>query len=374
MSRPVFALCVIPAGLGAFVELVSSNSLPQVGVDLVGAAIGTSVCVQAARGWPAPISRDGRFAAGLAAVILVIAAVSLVSSSYTPWAAASVWLMVVATGVAASRIVSPVDAVITAIPVVAALGSTLSLMPRGHEDPTVTLALTIPLVTALGVGLLTRSHRQRLVAERGAAVADERAQMARELHDVIAHEVMGIVVLAQAAGPGADERTRPLLARIEGSGRRALDDIRALVGTLNENAAAARDTRDLTDLVSRFSETIAAQVIADIDPAVGPPRISSPVQLATHRILLEAFNNIRRHAGDATRVEVAVRLDAGSVTILVCDNGSGESGLGVGGGAGLTGLAARADAVGGTLTAGRLPDGRWQLAATLPATETAGRT
>lgn len=371
MGRLLFALCVLPGGLGALVELTAGGSFGQVLVDLLGAAGGIYACLSMIREDQGPVSRRSGVLLGVALLVAAMVVVSRWPESLSPWATASAWVAIVGCGVAASRIAVPMDAVLTATVGVAAVGSVLGLRSNPADDVLPLLAVTIPAITALGIGLLVRSHRQRLVVERGAAAADERAQMARELHDVIAHEVMGMVVLAQAGQLGADERTRPLLARIEGSGRRALDDIRALVGNLHDGAAPT-GTTDLTDVVERFADTAHAEVITELDERVGALEVPDAVLLAAHRILLEAFNNIRRHAADASRVDVTVRLVDDTVDIHVCDNGTGFAGLGGGGGVGLTGLAERATAVGGTVTAGRLPNGHWQLAASLPITDNKG--
>ncbi|MGW4246068.1 sensor histidine kinase [Nocardia sp. NPDC004722] len=370
MDRRIFALCLIPAGAAVLMEWEASGSAGQAAVDLLGVAAGTWACVSAASPRPEPVHRQRAVLIGLAATIAVIVAVGNWPTGYSPWATGSVWVTIIACGVVASRVSEIADILLAGALVAVAVGSTFSV---GHaRDGVLPLAVAVPTITALGIGLLVRSHRQRVVAERTAAVVGERAQLARELHDVIAHEVMGMVVLSQAAQAGADERMRPVLARIEESGRRALDDIRAMVA--NAGRTAARDTHDLRDLVDRFSETVAAQVVTVIDPAVAAPRVPDAVLLAAHRILLEAFNNVRRHAADATRVEVEVGIEGGEVCIQVCDNGSGNGGIGGGTGFGLTGLAERATAVGGTVSAGRHTDGRWRVAARLPLGENTGGT
>lgn len=365
MSRLMFALCVLPALFGALLELHASGAPWQVAVDLAGVAAGTWACSMLALPGDAPFTRSPRIVAALAVVPVVIVVVAVWPTGYSPWAAASAWIAMVAAGCAASRIVTVTDVVVTSIPAVAASMSALRL----SDGVTVTFALAVPTITAIGIGLLVRAHRQRLAAERGAAVATERMLMARELHDVVAHEVMGIVVLAQAAQPSAGE-LRPVLARIEEAGRRGLADIRAMVGALGDAGPAAIATRDLDDLVARFAETVPAEVSADIDPTVRDPEVADTVALAAYRILAEALNNIRRHAGDATRVHVEVRR-VGDLVILVRDNGSG-GGLGGGSGSGLTGLAARAESVGGTVTAGRGESGGWQVRARLPISGRAG--
>ncbi|MBF6181281.1 sensor histidine kinase [Nocardia otitidiscaviarum] len=369
MRRLLFALCVLPAGLAALLELNATGSLSWTGVDAGGAALGSWACWTAAREDAVPLTRRAGVVAALAGLVLVIVAVSLWSPGGHGWAVASAWVAVVASGVTASRIAGIADAGLTGALAVAAVGSAFAL--RTADAPTAVLIVTVPTVTALGIGLLVRAQRQRLVAERRAAVAGERAQMARELHDVIAHEVMGMVVLAQAAQAGAGERTRPLLERIERSGRRALGDIRSLVDTLGDGAGS-RGTYDLDDLVSRFADTVAAEVVSDVDPDLRDAGVADAVLLAAHRVLAEAFNNIRRYAADASRIDTVVRLRGAELIVEVCDNGSGTAGLGGGGGTGLTGLTARTAAVGGSVTAGRRPDGRWLVSARLPVDGKAG--
>ncbi|MFZ2501641.1 MAG: histidine kinase, partial [Nocardioides sp.] len=201
--------------------------------------------------------------------------------------------------------------------------------------------------TAMGIGLLVRAQRLHIAEQRVLVRERERRLMAAELHDVIAHEVTGIVVLAQAVGPGlADPQAATALNRIEESGLRALGHIRALVTTLREGdkrGAASGGTStapqdlavpklgglaELRSLVEEFEEMTSARVrMVGLDEAVAANRVPGPVAVAAHRIVSEALTNIRRHAGTATLVTVSVATAEQSLAIEVRDDGRG-GGLG----------------------------------------------
>ncbi|WP_415847410.1 sensor histidine kinase [Tsukamurella strandjordii] len=196
--------------------------------------------------------------------------------------------------------------------------------------------------------------------------------MARELHDVIAHEVTGIVVLAQAgiaAGADADGT----LARIERSGSRALADIRAMVGTLREPGEAPpplAPSASGSELSASLGDLAQTGVDVTVDPAVDTDDVPDLLRLVAHRVVAEGLTNARRHApGSTVRVTVG-RVD-GDLRVDVVDDGASADappGPGPGGGTGLIGLAERAATVGGTVTSG--PDGPegagWRLTAHLP--------
>ncbi|MCP9947772.1 histidine kinase [Actinomadura madurae] len=204
----------------------------------------------------------------------------------------------------------------------------------------------------------------------------ERARIARELHDVVAHHISMISVQAETARlavPGMpDEGARRLLA-IGDTARTALTEMRRLLGVLREDAGAgpARrpqpGLRQLLDLIDETRDSGAAGVrlivrgdVAALDPGL---------ELAAYRIVQEALTNTRRHApGAAVDVEVDYAADALRVTVR--DNGPGPGGGPAG--HGLLGLRERAAAAGGDVRTGPGPVGGFLVEATLPLGGTPG--
>ncbi len=296
------------------------------------------------------------------------------------WPVAMSWSLVVLAGACAAQSRTRRDLLLTGLVALAAVVSPWSAEPASATNPDngnrilYVLVMFIVTVTSVGIGLLARSHRLRLRETRQTALAAERRDMARELHDVIAHEVTGIVVLSEAAAAVTDDPVaRQALERIQASSLRALDEIRAMVSTLRADLdedgpplapqiAGAAGLRSLVDEFARSAQPTA--VIARIEEIDLPV----PVAMAAHRILGEAFTNVRRHASDARTVEVVVTADDSAVTIRVSDDGSGLAGIGGGSGYGLLGVGERAAALGGSAHAGRDEDGRWTVTATLPRT------
>ena len=251
------------------------------------------------------------------------------------------------------------------IAALAALAAGLSPLLSGWVVGAYLLPLMVLFAAvALGVGLVIHSNRESHDAARATIAERERRLMAAELHDLVAHEITGIVVLTQAARQrDHDPTTAAALQRVEDAGHRAMGHIRTLVAdTAQPNSATAHDLDDLNDLVARFAESCPATVIWRADEAHG---VHPRTIRAAHRILSEALTNVRRHAASAERVELTLRVASDVVTLSVEDDGHG-GGLGSGAGSGLAGVVERAALVGGTVEYGVRPEGGWRVTATLP--------
>ncbi|MFC8720689.1 sensor histidine kinase, partial [Kitasatospora sp. NPDC057198] len=264
-------------------------------------------------------------------------------------------------------------------------------LPQAVLDPSVAAVVLAALPAACAVGTGRYLHAQdghRNLAVRRAR-HDQRLEVARDLHDHVAHEVTGILLEVQAARVcGYDEeRTGELLARLEAAGTRALDSMDHTLRTLRDPAAPATATAeppparthglaDLPGLVDRFLAAGPADGALVLEP--GPVGTVPPeVEDAAHRIVLEALTNVRRHAPQAERVDVeVVRVPGPALRITVTDSGrrtnSGRrtaSGLPARragtGGTGLAALTEQTGALGGTLTAGPQRAG-WRVRAVLP--------
>ena len=228
---------------------------------------------------------------------------------------------------------------------------------------------------ALGTQLALAQARQREILH------EERAQIARELHDIVAHSVSVILLQVGAArmrAPGQPGLAEPLHAA-EASGRQALAELRRLLGVLND-VSAERPGRDHAAderapeapqpsiaTLDRLASTVRNAGL-DVDLAItGAVRPLPPgLELSVYRIVQEALTNVLRHAR-ASRAEVRVGYGPDTVTIDVVDDGTARTASGVPAGHGLVGMRQRARVFGGTTTAGPAPGGGWQVRAELPA-------
>jgi signal transduction histidine kinase len=241
------------------------------------------------------------------------------------------------------------------------------------------------LAAFLLAGVLVRARRQgALLAAWNAAVqrraeqaaAAERARIARELHDIVAHH-LSVVVLhaagARASG-GADPET---LAEIEDSGRRALTETRRLFGVLREpdEETGRAPQPGISELPALAGSLRAAGL--DVSLSIDGDHTALPpaVNVSAYRIVQEALTNVLKHAGPA-RAEVTVGCADSAVSIEVTDDGSGNpappavQGEGeVAGGQGLAGMRERVALFGGDLRAGPRPGGGFSVCARLPTGE-----
>ena len=236
------------------------------------------------------------------------------------------------------------------------------------------------LVWASGFGLRTLDQRARasmrraVDAEVGAAeqamraVLEERALIARELHDIVGHAVTSMVVQAGAAEAGADdpEHVRRTMASVRSTGNEALAEMRRLLSVLRvaDDAPLSPQPRveSLPALVDRTtSEGTPTTLTVD-----GRPRpLPAGLDLALYRIVQEALTNVRRHSG-ATRCEVSLDYRPDCVAVAVVDNGRGGDPATGTTGHGLIGMRERVGLYGGDLSAGPAPAGGFAVRATLP--------
>jgi signal transduction histidine kinase len=213
-----------------------------------------------------------------------------------------------------------------------------------------------------------RAERERELRARE-AVADERGRIARELHDVVAHDVSVMVVQAQGAArvlEGGQPEVRQALAAIEVTGREAIDEMRRLLGFLrrgdDELALAPQPSLgELDALVAGVREAGLPVELEVIGEAVALP---PGVDLSAYRIVQEALTNALKHAGPA-RARVVVRYEAEAVELEVSDDGPGVPASN-GTGHGLVGMRERVALYGGDLEAGERGEGGWALRARLP--------
>ena len=209
------------------------------------------------------------------------------------------------------------------------------------------------------------------------ALADERAQIARDLHDIVAHAMSVIAVRSGVARMVIDsdpDQARDALAIIEITTRRALHEMRLLVGMLRDpgdRAAELSPVPGLADLDRLIAGTAVAGVIAEVDVEGEARPLPPAADLSAYRIVQEALTNVVRHVGP-TRARVLISYRPGELNIEVTD--AGPRGpvprpiARAGGGHGLIGMRERAALFGGTLEAGPQAAG-FRVRATLPVEE-----
>jgi signal transduction histidine kinase len=209
------------------------------------------------------------------------------------------------------------------------------------------------------------------------AVAEERARIARELHDVIAHSVSVMVVQAAAARRILDtqpEAARTSLEAIETTGREALAEMRRLLGVMRrEDAAddAKAPQPGLGRLEALVDDVRAAGLPVDLRIEGTAVALPPGVDVSAYRVVQEALTNALRHAGGA-HVSVVVRYRAEDVEVEVSDDGHGAPGKPVDGGRGLVGMRERVALFHGDLEAGPRPGGGFAVRARLPIGTTGG--
>lgn len=228
------------------------------------------------------------------------------------------------------------------------------------------------IVTTFTLGLAFRWRAGARERELEGARLLEREQLARDLHDTVAHHVSAIAIQAQAGtavaatDPGAAARA---LAVIEGEASRTLDEMRSIVRVLRRADAAELAPAPGVADVRRLAEpsradgarpVVEVHVEGDDRSEALPPAVGA----AVFRIAQEAVTNARRHARGATRIHVRLRLDAEGVRLDVRDDG--EAAASAAPGFGVTGMVERAALLGGTCTAGPAPGGGWLVTAVLP--------
>ncbi|MCS7475757.1 sensor histidine kinase [Umezawaea endophytica] len=269
---------------------------------------------------------------------------------------------------AGCRRLPPVAAAVLAVAAGAAVVAA-PVVRYGVASPVALAAVPAALLwgTALAFGLVLRDADARHVAALDRVREGERLQLARELHDLVAHHVSGIVVLAQAAHALAENPAVPdqdpvdVYREVEQAGAEALTSMRRLVGMLRSDPAPSPPDGTLGDAVRAAADGRADVVMSEeLDATAVPSDLAGTV----NRIVLESMTNVRRHAPNATEVVVGAHTADGHLVLEIRNDGA--SGDRSGGGYGLVGMAERVTALGGSLHAGPEPGHRWRTTARLP--------
>jgi signal transduction histidine kinase len=214
-----------------------------------------------------------------------------------------------------------------------------------------------------------RAERER--EERAlAAVTEERARIARELHDVVGHSVSVMTVQASAVRRllrPEQERERESLLIVEQTGREALAEMRRMVGVLRrpEEGPALAPQPSLEHVDKLVEQAREAGLPVELRVEGNPRPLPAGVDLTAYRLVQEGLTNALKHAR-AERAQVLVRYGAGDIEVTVSDDGEGTGSGDGGGGHGLVGMRERVAVYGGVLEAGPQPQGGYRLQARLP--------
>lgn len=220
-------------------------------------------------------------------------------------------------------------------------------------------------------GEVDRVHALLADREQQARMAEIRArqQIARELHDIVAHSLSVMIVQAEggrALAAKKPERAAEVLETIAGTGREALGEMRRIVGVLRQTSeedpayAPMPGFADIPEMVQRTGDRVRLERVGSV------PEAGAATQLTVYRIIQEALTNFLKHAG--VRAAAVVRLEFAQerIVVEVVDDGLGEASRSDGLGHGLQGMRERVAAMGGTVDAGPLPKGGFRVFAEVP--------
>ncbi len=242
------------------------------------------------------------------------------------------------------------------------------------------------VAAALGLGLYSATRRaylaelrdraQRLERERdqqGAlAAAAERAHIAREIHDIVAHHLTVIVALsdgAVATSTANPERAADVMRTVSATGRRALADTRRLLGVLREDTEVGvprQPVPDLAELDGLIERVRAAGLPVSYVVSGHAGDLPAGVQLTVYRLVQEALTNTLKHGGTGASATVALRHSPGELRLDVTDDGAGAAApVPVGVGRGLAGMRERVQAFDGEVHSGPRAPGGWRVSARL---------
>jgi signal transduction histidine kinase len=295
------------------------------------------------------------------------------------------------------------DGPLVEVAIAAAVVAGGAVMAALRWSPTETLKVWVGLtgltVAAAVLGVTVRQRRALVASlhERAARLeferdqegrlgaAAERARIAREMHDIVSHNLTVMIALADGATYAMDaapEQALPAIERVSVTGRQALVEMRRLLGVLSEEPG--QHPLEPQPRLERLDELVAQVNAAGIPVSIeidGEPRqLADGVQLAVFRVAQEALTNTLKHAGRPAQAHLALRCLDEQVELEVTDTGRAGEHPAAGivrhdvvvGGRGLRGMYERAAAYGGELEAGPMRDGGWRVHLSLHA-DTAGR-
>lgn len=248
------------------------------------------------------------------------------------------------------------------------------------------MAGTLTAAVMIGVNLQTRRAYLAALEDRAArlererdqqarlAVAQERARIARDVHDIVTHSLSVMVALADGAAAtasAAPERAGAVMGQVADTGRKAMREMRRMLGTLraDEPEAERHPQPGIAQLDDLLAEVRTAGLPALLTIEGAARELDPGAQLAVYRIAQESLTNIRKHADEPGAAWVRLRYLPGAVELEIVDHGRARehspSGAGIAG-HGITGMRERAAIYGGSVDAGPVAGGGWRVRAHLP--------
>ena len=365
----IVAVCL--AAVGTLI-VWTGNVMPGIPKGL-GALLTVAICL------PVAVRRRWPLASGIAVILLVSLIFAVGANNYSPPIAIA-WICALY-GIA---VWTDTRGFVIGLAVMTA--ANFATIPGSSNTVSSAAFFTIVPGAAMIIcrrAIRDRDHRAETLAERAAllererelraqeAVAEERARIARELHDLVAHNVSVMVVQAGAerhALPEGQESTREALSSIEQSGRQALAEARRLLGMLRpgdeHEELAPQPSIDQLDFLVEQIERAGLPVKLDVDGEAVP--LPAGVDLCAYRVVQEGLTNALKHAGPA-HAEVLLRYTAGALDVRVRDDGHGQAQPnGDGAGHGLIGMRERVALYGGEIHTGPRDGGGFEISAHIP--------
>lgn len=202
------------------------------------------------------------------------------------------------------------------------------------------------------------------------AAATERTRIAREVHDIVAHNIAVMIALAEGAAytaPASTGQAVELMGQVSQTGRSALSDMRRLLGVLREPAQPERTPQPTLDDIEDLLATIRTAGLPVRLTVTGQPYpLPAAAQLALYRMTQEALTNTLKHAPGAAGAQVRLTYLTGEVELEITDAGCPGAVNSPGTGHGIAGMRERAAVFGGKVTAGPRPGGGWRVHTVLP--------
>jgi signal transduction histidine kinase len=318
----------------------------------------------------------------LAATTILASAVSFIDGRIIPYSAA-VFLTVIAVSFLFGQLKDRRQAIAGLAILTAATAIVTRNDPDGALGDAIFTTLLFSVVWLCGFVFASKREEAREAEERATrlelereaqareAVAEERARIARELHDVVGHSVS--VMTVQASGVRRllrpeQEREREALLVVEQTGREALAEMRRLVGVLRrpEEAPALAPQPSLEHVGRLVEQARETGLPVELRIEGEATQLPAGLDMTAYRLVQEGLTNAIKHA-NATHAEVVVRYGDGQIELIVSDDGTGTTDGSVdSGGHGLVGMRERVAVFGGELEAGPRPNGGYALRARLP--------
>jgi signal transduction histidine kinase len=369
-GRWVFdVLVALAASASAVPAAIHDNGRPQTAVIVVLAVGAAPLLVR--RVWPVPV---------FGAVLAVNLAAGLAGDAH-PLNGAALLIALYTVAAMRPRRVALVCTALLELPVIAGL-----LAFAGSTWWYDAIFVSGLVAAALGLGLYSATRRaylaelhdraDRLERERdqqGAlAAAAERARIAREMHDIVAHHLTVMVTLSEAAiatSAASPDRATDVMRKVSATGRRALADTRRLLGVLRPGQDPGEDLQPVPGLaqLDRLIEQVrSAGLDTTLEIRGAAPDVPAGVQLTAYRLVQEALTNTLKHGGTGARASVRLRFQPGELRVDIDDDGAGATAPATGSiGGGLIGMRERVHAYGGDVQAGPRPAGGWKVSAQL---------